>query len=44
MRENVLESFGEATSFQRPRAFNSILSGGLVVGILDMLFGFTFYG
>ena len=44
MSENVLESPGEATSFERPRAFDTIVYGGLVVGILDMLFAFTFYG
>ena len=44
MSENVFESSGEATSFGRPRAFDTILYGGLVVGILDMLFAFTFYG
>ena len=44
MSENIFESSGEATSFERPRAFDTILYGGLVVGILDMLFAFTFYG
>jgi hypothetical protein len=44
MSENVFESSAEATSFERPRAFDTILYGGLVVGILDMLFAFTFYG
>jgi hypothetical protein len=44
MSENVLKSTDEATSFARPRAFNTILYGSLVVGILDMLFAFTFYG
>jgi uncharacterized membrane protein YagU involved in acid resistance len=44
MSENVLESSGEATPFQRPRAFETIAYGGLVVGVLDMLFAFTFYG
>jgi uncharacterized membrane protein YagU involved in acid resistance len=43
MSENVFES-SEATSLQQPRAFDTILYGGLVVGILDMLFAFTFYG
>ena len=38
------ESSGEATSLKQPRAFDTILYGGLVVGILDMLFAFTFYG
>ena len=44
MSENILESPGEATSFERPRAFDTIVYGGLVVGILDLLFAFTFYG
>ena len=44
MSENVFESSAEPTSFERPRAFDTILYGGLVVGILDMLFAFTFYG
>jgi hypothetical protein len=44
MSENVLESSGETTSSERPRAFYTIVYGGLVVGILDMLFAFTFYG
>jgi uncharacterized membrane protein YagU involved in acid resistance len=44
MGETVLESSGEPTPIGRPRAFGTILYGGLVVGILDMLFAFTFYG
>ena len=44
MSENVFESSADPTSFERPRAFETILYGGLVVGILDMLFAFTFYG
>ncbi len=44
MSKNVFETSGETTSFGRPRAFDTILYGGLVVGILDMLFAFTFYG
>ena len=44
MSENVLENSGEATAFERPRAFDTIVYGGLVVGIFDMLFAFTFYG
>src|ERR1700730_3517244 len=44
MSENVFESSGKATSLGQPRAFDTILYGGLVVGILDMLFAFTFYG
>src|SRR5258705_2203658 len=44
MSENVFESSGDRASFARPRAVHTILYGGLVVGILDMLFAFTFYG
>ena len=44
MSENVFESSAEPTSSERPRAFDTILYGGLVVGIFDMLFAFTFYG
>jgi hypothetical protein len=43
MTENV---FGAAagTSFKRPRAFSTIVYGGLVVGVFDLLFAFTLYG
>ena len=44
MSENVFESSTEATSLKQPRAFDTIVYGGLVVGILDLLFAFTFYG
>ena len=44
MSENVLESSGGPPPFERPRAFDTIFYGGLVVGILDMLFAFSFYG
>lgn len=44
MSENALEGSGEATFFGQPRAFDTILYGGLIVGILDALFAFTFYG
>ena len=44
MSENSFESSGAAPSFQRPRAFDTIVYGGLVVGIFDLLFAFTFYG
>jgi len=43
MRKNDLDS-GAETSFGRPRAFETILPGGIVVGILDLVFAFTFYG
>jgi hypothetical protein len=44
MIENSLVSANETLSAGRPRAFNTILYGGLVVGLLDMLFAFTLYG
>jgi hypothetical protein len=43
MSENVIDRSSEASSL-KPRAFNTIVYGGVVVGILDMLFAFTFYG
>jgi hypothetical protein len=43
MNDSV-EITSEPTSFPRPRPLDTILYGGLVVGILDMLFAFTFYG
>ena len=42
-KDNVADSV-KAISFARPRALETILYGGLVVGILDLLFAFTFYG
>jgi uncharacterized membrane protein YagU involved in acid resistance len=44
MSENVLSDSSEIPSSNHPRAFDTIVYGGLVVGILDMLFAFTFYG
>jgi len=44
MSENDFENSGDGPSFARPRAFDTILYGGLLVGILDLLFAFTFYG
>ena len=43
MTTNDLDD-AERTSFGRPRPFPTILYGGLVVGIFDLLFAFTFYG
>jgi hypothetical protein len=37
-------SVDDASSLGRPRAFDTILYGGLVVGILDGLFALIFYG
>lgn len=44
MKEITFENSDGASLTGRPRAFNTIVYGGLVVGILDMLFAFTFYG
>src|SRR6266487_4586701 len=44
MRKSDLEDPGDGTYFGRPRALETIVPGGLVVGILDLLFAFTFYG
>ena len=44
MTTNGIANASEQSSFGRPRPFPTILLGGLVVGILDMLFAFTFYG
>jgi hypothetical protein len=44
MRKSDLEDTGDGTSLGRPRALETIVPGGLVVGILDLLFAFTFYG
>lgn len=42
MSDNTL---GETVSTrERPRAFETIIYGGLIVGILDGLFAFVFYG
>jgi hypothetical protein len=37
-------SFHDVSIRQRPRALDTILLGGLVVGVLDGLFAFVFYG
>lgn len=42
MTENV-SAVAAGTSSKRPRAFGSIVYGGLVVGLLDLLFAFTLY-
>jgi len=34
----------DSTALGRPRAFYTIVYGGLVVGIFDLLFAFTYYG
>lgn len=44
MKETDLENSDGAASPGRPRALNTIVYGGLLVGIFDMLFAFTFYG
>ena len=43
MTENVFGVAAEA-SLKRRRAFSTILYGGLVVGVLDLLLAFTLYG
>lgn len=44
MITNDSESAGNETPVARARAFDTILYGGLLVGIFDLLFAFTFYG
>jgi hypothetical protein len=44
MRKNGLNDSHQESSLGRPRAFDSIVYGGLVAGILDLTFAFTFYG
>jgi len=40
----LTHSVDEASRLERPRALDTILYGGLVVGILDGLFALIFYG
>ncbi len=42
--DTFTHSGDDASIMERPRAFDTILYGGLVVGILDGLFAFIFYG
>ena len=44
MTDSVLDISSKITTSQRPRAFDTIVYGGLVVGILDLVFAFTLYG
>ena len=44
MRESNLDDSRQVNRFGRPRAFDTILYGGLAIGILDLTFAFTFYG
>jgi hypothetical protein len=44
MNNSILESSSKTTTFRRSRAFNTIVYGGFIVGILDLLFAFTLYG
>jgi len=44
MSENVLPAPQAASYVDRPRAFDTIVLGGLAVALLDGLFAFTFYG
>ena len=43
MSENVIEGAVPALPAPRPNAFDTIFFGGFAIGILDMLFAFTFY-
>lgn len=45
MSDFALPSAGVGlSSWQRPRAFDTIVYGGLAIGVLDGLFAFVFYG
>jgi len=44
MRKTGSKDSADGAYFGRPRAFETILPGGLIVGIFDLLFAFTFYG
>ncbi len=44
MSENAFTYSDDASILERPRAFETIIYGGLVVGILDGLFALIFYG
>lgn len=44
MSENVIADQETASLSERPRAFDTICLGGLVVATLDGLFAFTYYG
>src|SRR5215210_3286789 len=44
MSDNTFTLSDDAPRLERPRAFDTILYGGLVVGIMDGLFALIFYG
>ena len=44
MNRTDREDSAALKTFGRPRALETIIPGGLAIGILDMLFAFTFYG
>jgi hypothetical protein len=44
MKNNDFQDAVKGPSLKKARAFNTIVYGGLVVGIFDLLFAFTFYG
>lgn len=44
MSANTLNASVDAPDFKRPRAFETILYGGLAVGVLDGLDALTFFG
>jgi hypothetical protein len=44
MNDSILSRSNDRFTGERPRAFQTIVYGGLIVGILDGLFAFIFYG
>jgi hypothetical protein len=44
MKDNLIPGSDDRLILERPRAFETIVYGGLIVGILDGLFAFVFYG
>ena len=44
MKDHLIRGSDARLTRERPRAFETIVYGGLIVGILDGLFAFVFYG
>ena len=44
MKDHLIPGSNDQHTRERPRAFETIVYGGLIVGILDGLFAFIFYG
>ena len=44
MKDHLIPGSDARLTRERPRAFETIVYGGLIVGILDGLFAFVFYG